>query len=83
MTVSLTEKAAFRLRTFLDEKGSKVTGVRVGIEDGGCSGYKYTLNLIKQPDDQDMFFEQGDVPIYVNSQSLPLLKGVVIDFVDS
>nr|AAW57059.1 HesB protein [cyanobacterium endosymbiont of Rhopalodia gibba] len=83
MTVSLTEKAAFRLRTFLEEKGSKVTGIRVGIKDGGCGGHEYTLNLVKQPDDQDMFFEQENVPIYVNSQSFPLLKGVVIDFVDS
>ncbi|XHU96260.1 MAG: iron-sulfur cluster assembly accessory protein [cyanobacterium endosymbiont of Rhopalodia gibba] len=83
MTVSLTEKAAFRLRTFLEEKGAKVTGIRVGIKDGGCGGHEYTLNLVKQPDAQDIFFEQENVPIYVNSQSFPLLKGVVIDFVDS
>lgn len=83
MTVSLTEKAAFRLRTFLQKKGSGVTGIRVGIKNGGCSGYEYTLNLVKQPDNQDMFFEQKNVPIYVDSQSFPLLKGLVIDFVDS
>jgi iron-sulfur cluster assembly protein len=83
MTVSLTEKAAFRLRTFLEGKGSKATGIRVGIKDGGCSGYEYTLNLVKQPDEQDMYFEQGNVPIYVDSQSFSLLNGVVIDFVDS
>jgi iron-sulfur cluster assembly protein len=83
MTVSLTEKAAFRLRTFLQKKGSEVTGIRVGIKDDGRSGYEYTLNLVKQPDNQDMLFEQNNVPIYVDSQNFTLLKGVVIDFVDS
>ncbi|MGP0128114.1 MAG: HesB/IscA family protein [cyanobacterium endosymbiont of Rhopalodia musculus] len=83
MTVSLTEKAAFRLRPFLEGEEPKATGIRVGIKDGGCSGYEYTLNLVKQPDVQDIRFEQKNVPIYVDSQSFSLLEGVVIDFVDS
>ncbi len=83
MTVSLTEKAAFRLRTFLRGEGSKVTGIRVGVKDGGCSGYEYTLNLVKHPDSEDMVFEQENIPIYVDSQSVSLLNGVVIDFVES
>ncbi|HAC64980.1 MAG TPA: iron-sulfur cluster assembly accessory protein [Cyanothece sp. UBA12306] len=83
MTVSLTEKAAFRLRSFIRGEGSKVTGIRVGVKGGGCNGYEYTLNLVKQPDTEDLFFEQENIPIYVDANSVPLLNGVVIDFVES
>ncbi len=83
MTVNLTDKAAFRLRTFIRGEGSKVTGIRVGVKDGGCNGYEYTLNLVKEPNTQDLRFEQDNIPIYVDTNSVSLLDGVVIDFVES
>jgi iron-sulfur cluster assembly protein len=42
MTVTLTEKAEFRLRAFL-QGSAEVTneaGIRIGVSDGGCSGYQ-------------------------------------------
>ncbi|MEM8777606.1 MAG: iron-sulfur cluster assembly accessory protein [Cyanobacteria bacterium P01_G01_bin.49] len=83
MTVTLTEKAAFRLRTFLEGESSKITGIRVGVKDGGCNGYEYALNLVNQPNTEDLRFEQENVPIYVDPNNASLLDGVVIDFVDS
>lgn len=86
MTVSLTEKASFRLRTFLrstTNKGETPTGIRVAVVDGGCSGYEYALDIVSTPQPEDLLFEQDRVPIYVDSQSAPLLDGVVIDFVES
>ena len=87
MTVFLTEKAAFRLRSFLrakgDENPSTTKGIRLGVVDGGCSGYEYHLDIVNRPSADDLVFEQDRVLIYMNPQSEPLLKGVVIDFVDS
>jgi iron-sulfur cluster assembly protein len=87
MSVTLTEKAAFRLRNFLqgntsDDKPT-VKGVRVAVTNGGCNGYEYALNITSKPNANDLVFEQDKVRIYIDPQSAPLLDGIVIDFVDS
>lgn len=87
MSIVLTEKAEFRLRSFL--QGSSAgdnhpeRGIRVSVQDGGCSGYQYGLNIADSPTQDDLRLQQGKVKIYVDSKSAPLLNGVVIDFVDS
>ncbi|MGL4622650.1 MAG: iron-sulfur cluster assembly accessory protein [Chroococcidiopsis sp.] len=87
MTVTLTEVAEFRLRTFLQaaskEENAAQKAIRVAVEDGGCSGYQYSLNIASTPRVDDIVVEQGKLRIYIDSQSAPLLEGVVIDFVDS
>ncbi len=86
MTVTLTEKAAFRLRSFIRANGDENTnekGVRVAAVDGGCSGYEYALDIVDHPSGDDLIFEQDKVKIYLDPKSAPLLNGIVIDFVES
>lgn len=86
MTVTLTEKAEFRLRSFLvasaSDDNTTTKGIRVSVSDGGCSGYQYGMDIVAAPKPNDLVFQQGRVPVYVDAQSAPLLKGVVIDFVE-
>lgn len=87
MAVFLTEKAAFRLRSFIRSGATDNTlntkGVRVGLNDGGCSGYEYALDIVNQPNEGDLIFEQDRVLIYVDPKSAPLIDGIVIDFAES
>ena len=84
MTITLTEKAEFRLRALL--QGSSLSyqekGIRVGVNDGGCSGYQYTLDIAQKANPDDLVEQQGKIKIYVDRQSAPLLNGVVIDFIE-
>ncbi|MUG92543.1 iron-sulfur cluster assembly accessory protein [Scytonema sp. UIC 10036] len=86
MTLTLTEAAEFRLRTFLlassKDENSALQGIRVAVEDGGCNGYQYSLKLTNTPQIDDIVMQQGKLQIYIDSQSAPLLEGVVVDFVD-
>lgn len=84
MTVILTEKAEFRLRSFIQGSANPLPtkGIRVGVSDGGCSGYQYTMDIVDEAKPDDLIEQQGRVPIYVDRQSAPLLNGVVIDFVE-
>ena len=54
MTVTLTEKATIRLQSFLKKQSNKVSSIRVGVKDGGCNGYEYTLNLVGKPNEKDV-----------------------------
>jgi iron-sulfur cluster assembly protein len=86
MTVSLTEKAEFRLRTFLLNSAADVNpsskGIRISVKDGGCSGYEYGMEITNKPQPDDLVIQQGKVLIYVDAKSAPLVEGVVIDFID-
>ena len=85
MTVTLTEKAQVRLQSFLqnsttESQASK--GIRVWVNNGGCSGYEYQMEVTNSPQPEDQVVQQGKVVVYVDAKSAPLLEGVVIDFVD-
>lgn len=85
MSITLTEKAEFRLRAFLQgsaDKEATEKGIRVGVSDGGCSGYQYTLNIDSAPTSEDIVLQQGRVRVFVDQTSAPLLEGVVIDYVE-
>lgn len=84
MAISLTEKAEFRLRAFLQGAADKTAekGIRIGVSDGGCSGYQYTLDIANAPDPQDLVYQIGRVPVYIDPTSAPLIDGVVVDYVE-
>jgi len=87
MTVTLTEKAEFRLWAFVkgsatDETNNATKGVRISVKDGGCSGYEYGIEITSKPQPDDIVNQHGNVLIYVDAKSAPLLAGVVVDFVE-
>ena len=47
ITLTLTERAAAEVQKFIaEEKADPATaGLRVGVQPGGCSGFKYALNI--------------------------------------
>lgn len=86
MTVTLTEIAELRLRTFIRASGSSTSatrGVRLSVKDGGCSGYEYGLGIVDAPHEGDIISQEGALNVYVDAQSAPLLEGVVLDYIDS
>jgi iron-sulfur cluster assembly protein len=87
MAVTLTEKAESRLRTFLlgstpDTSAPTTKGIRVSVKDGGCNGYEYGMEVTSSPKPDDVVLLQGNVLIYLDAKSAPLLEGMVIDFVE-
>jgi iron-sulfur cluster assembly protein len=84
MSIILTEKAELRLRTFLKGTGDRTTekGIRLGVKDGGCNGYQYTLDITNKQKPDDIVEQLGKVRVYIDPQSAPLLNGVVVDYVD-
>ncbi len=82
VTLTLTDRAADEVRKFMaDEKVAPETaGLRVGVLPGGCSGFKYSLNIEDKPLDDDVVIETGGVRCFVDGFSAQYLNGVTIDF---
>ena len=79
MSISLTESAVDRVKTFLEKRGKGV-GVRLGVKTTGCSGMAYTIEFADEVDDTDTVFEQDGVKVLVNPKSLVYLDGTQLDF---
>jgi iron-sulfur cluster assembly protein len=81
--ITITDKGAEKVREFLASQGSgpEVAGLRVGVRGGGCSGFQYQLAFDQQRDTDEVFEVQG-LKLLVDRQSLPYVRGSVIDFVD-
>ena len=80
MSISLTEAAADRVKTFLAARGHG-TGVRLGVRKTGCSGFAYVVNYAESQQPGDTVFEDRGVRVFVDSASLGLLDGTIVDFV--
>ncbi len=79
MSVTLTERAAQHVRTFLAKRGKGV-GLRVGVRTSGCSGMAYKLEFADALNAEDHAFESHGVTVVVDPKSLPYLDGTELDY---
>ena len=81
--VSLTDAAAVKLRDLTKEETNPDIGLRVYVYSGGCSGYRYGMMLEDAPTAEDKVLEANGVKVYVDGNSVNLLQGSQIDYVDT
>jgi len=55
-------------------------GLRVAVLPGGCSGFRYSLNVEAQPAADDVVIESAGVRLFVDEFSSQYLNGTVIDY---
>ena len=80
MSLSVTPRAAARIRKALDQRGGGV-GLRVAVKTSGCSGYAYALEFADAATADDVSFESEGVQLLVEARSLPLVDGTQLDWV--
>lgn len=81
--ITLTEKAISAVGRFIASSETPSAGLRIEVTDGGCSGYQYGLKLEADHTQDDTVIDCGEVKVYVDPVSLPMLDGMSIDFLDS
>lgn len=81
--VALTAKAATAIRRLIENDDSGALGLRVMVEQGGCSGLQYMLGLETQASAGDEIYDFDGVKVFVDPESLPIVDGMRIDFVES
>jgi iron-sulfur cluster assembly accessory protein len=85
VTVNLTERAADEVRKFIaaEQVPVETAGLRVSVLPGGCSGFKYSLNIEERALEDDMVIETGSVRVLVDGFSAQYINGVTIDYTSS
>jgi iron-sulfur cluster assembly protein len=78
--VTLTDRAADRVREIMDKAEKPYAGLRVGVKNGGCAGQEYVLDYAEAAGPLDEVVEDRGVTIFVDPKSVLFLIGSEIDF---
>jgi iron-sulfur cluster assembly protein len=84
-TLVITGRAAEEVQKFIAQEQVPVesAGLRVSVLPGGCSGFKYSLNIEERALEDDMVAEVNGVRVFVDGFSAQYLTGITIDYVTS
>ena len=80
--VLLTDAAASKVKSLLEQEGRDDLALRVAVQPGGCSGLRYQLFFDERTLDGDVVTDFGGVGVVVDRMSAPYLAGATIDFAD-
>jgi iron-sulfur cluster assembly accessory protein len=83
VAIQLTESAGEQVKRFIEQEqvALETAGLRVAVLPGGCSGFKYGLNIEERPLDDDMILDVRGLRVFVDQFSAQYLDGVTIDYV--
>ena len=79
--ITLTPGATSKLREIMVEQGEEDSALRVLMIPAG-NGVQYMLSLEKETKEDDITIEQDGVRILVDSESVSLIEGTSIDYVE-
>jgi iron-sulfur cluster assembly accessory protein len=81
--VTLTDAAAAKAKSLLDQEGRDDLALRIAVQPGGCAGLRYNLFFDDRTLDGDLSAEFGGVRLTVDRMSAPYLGGALIDYTDT
>jgi iron-sulfur cluster assembly accessory protein len=81
----ITPAAVVEVQKFMvaENVAPEVGGLRVSVQPGGCSGFKYSLLIEDKPAEDDTIVAQNGFNVFVDPFSMQYLGGINIDYVTS
>ncbi|MGZ8283451.1 MAG: HesB/IscA family protein [Allosphingosinicella sp.] len=80
--ISLSPSAAARVAAIAERQG-KPPILRLAVEGGGCAGFQYRFGLADDSATDDIAVARDGVTLVVDEISLDLVRGSMVDFVES
>ena len=78
--VSLTDRAAVRVKEIMARAEKPYAGLRVGVKNGGCAGQEYVLEYAEAAAPLDEVVEDKGVTILVDPKAVLFLIGTEVDY---
>lgn len=78
--VTLTDKAADRIKAIVANADKPVEGLRVGVRNGGCAGMSYVMDMAEAPQPGDEVVEDKGAKVFVDPKAVLFLLGTEMDF---
>ena len=80
--ITLSPSAAQRVAAIAARQG-KPAMLRLSVDGGGCAGFQYVFGLADAVAEDDITAVRDGVTLVVDSVSLDLVRGAMVDYVES
>ena len=78
--MTLTDTAADRVRNIMSTSEDDITGIRIGVKNGGCAGMEYTMEYAATANPGDDVIEDKGVKLFVDPKAILFLLGTEMDY---
>ena len=76
----VTNNAAKKIIELSKKKEKKM--LRISVTGGGCQGFQYNLDMEDKSEKKDIVIKKNNALVVIDQNSLNLIKGSEIDFVE-
>ena len=77
---AITDNAANKVASLIEEEGNPDLKLRVFVSGGGCSGFQYGFTFDEAINEDDTTMEKNGVKLLIDSMSYQYLVGAEIDY---
>ncbi|MBJ6362284.1 HesB/IscA family protein [Paenibacillus sp. GCM10012307] len=81
--IEISSAATSRIKDMLLEEDTPGLFLRIGVKEGGCSGFSYGMGFDDEQHDNDKELSIEGLKVVVDDDSLKYLNGLQIDFKES
>tara|TARA_B100001123_G_C14597757_1_gene744579 strand:- start:61 stop:396 length:336 start_codon:yes stop_codon:yes gene_type:complete len=78
--ITLSDRAAQRVKQIIAKAKDPIIGVRVGVSSGGCAGMSYVMEYAKKSNPNDEIIEDKGVKVLIDPKAIMYLLGTEMDY---
>ena len=78
--ITLSDRAAERVKEIMAQAKEPVIGLRVGVASGGCAGMSYVMEYAKSTNPNDEIIEDKGVKVLIDPKAIMYLLGTKMDY---
>ena len=78
--ITLSDRAAKRVKEIIAQAKEPIVGVRVGVESGGCAGMSYLMEYVRDVKKGDEVIEDKGVKVFIDPGAVMYLLGTEMDY---
>ena len=78
--ITLSDKAADRVKEIMAQAKQPIVGVRVGVTSGGCAGMSYVMEYAKEANPNDEVIVDKGVKVLIDPKAIMYLLGTEMDY---
>ncbi|MDF2367844.1 iron-sulfur cluster assembly accessory protein [Sneathiella sp.] len=80
--MTMTDRAAARVKSLLGKASEKPLGLRIGITNTGCNGLSYTMDYASDQKPDDAIVDTGDITLLIDHDAVQFVAGTEMDWLE-
>ena len=81
--ITFTKTAKDRIKEIITKAKKKCVGIRIGIDNSGCSGHSYKIDYVENKIDGDEVISVDNIKVFIDASATMYILGSKIDYIDN